>query len=393
MEKTLKVNIEVQVLCIDKSQFRGIPYYALELLKKLVERGRNEYSVSFFDYKKERGNRKFIEEHLSDIWDQIEVFECNDFDYRNFIEGQRQNNSSLYDKLSYEEMIGCDADVYFFPDVTRMPWNVPKGKTVVTAHDVIPLLENVNNNLSADFKKRFRNAIEFLACRKDIIVVTDSESSKNDLNLVGRIDDSRIKTIPISYSTNAIYPEENRSIATKYKIKSPFIYYAGALAPHKGVQVLIEAFSGLRNTNVSLVLSGGEVPELDINSCISDSSAANRIIRTGYVSDVEKRILMSMADIFVFPSYYEGFGLPVLEAMACGTSVITTNISSLPEVGGDAVLYVEPNDVGALTETIDRLLGSESLRAEYASRGLARAKQFSWDKTAELTEQVYTKFV
>lgn len=116
-------------------------------------------------------------------------------------------------------------------------------------------------------------------------------------------------------------------------------------------------------------------------------------ILTGHVSEIDKRDLMANADIFLFPSLYEGFGLPILEAMASGTPVITTNVSSMPEVGGDAALYIEPGNVEQLVEYIDFLLMNKVQCENLILKGLERCKEFSWDRTAELTEMIYEKFL
>ena len=110
---------------------------------------------------------------------------------------------------------------------------------------------------------------------------------------------------------------------------------------------------------------------------------------TGYVSEQQKRVLLSCAEIFVFPSEYEGYGLPILEAMSCGTPVITCDVSSIPEVGGNAVLYVSPHNYEALAERIIYALENCNIRHEMREKGLIRCQQFTWDKTAKDTESIY----
>ena len=122
---------------------------------------------------------------------------------------------------------------------------------------------------------------------------------------------------------------------------------------------------------------------------ISSSSSSSRIIMCGYVTNEQKRALMSGALVFVFPSLYDGFGLPVLEAMACGCPVITSNASSLPEVAGDAGILVNPLDIEQIASEIERVINSDSLRAELRKKGFEQSKLFSWDKTAEKTEEIY----
>ena len=384
----MRVNVDVQVLCCDQTEYRGIQYYTIDLIKALVDRGKNEYSVSFFVYDKERGNRNYVENALSDVLNKIKINECNTFDYRKVINGLRKNDASEYDGISYEKYVGVDADLFYFPDGTRLPWNVPIGKTVVTIHDVIPLLGEELNGLTEDFILRFRNSMNYIASRKDIAIVTDSISSKNDLVRVVGVDENRIRVIYASFSKDKFYPDKNMDVLLKYDIDSPYVLYLGALAPHKGVDTLIKA-ADLINSDVKIVLAGGKTPEYDVETAIANSDHKDRFILTGFVSEEEKRVLYSNTEVFVFPSSYEGFGLPVLEAMACGAPVITSDVSSLPEVGGEAAIYIKPRDSENLAREIDRIVLNPVVRDNLSRRGQEHVRSFSWNMMAEQTERVF----
>jgi len=169
----------------------------------------------------------------------------------------------------------------------------------------------------------------------------------------------------------------------------------GTLQPRKNFERLIEAHARLRaSSKIDLVIAGGpgwmyegifrRVEELELQGVVHFP---------GYVADEDLPALYSEADVFVFPSLYEGFGLPPLEAMACGTPVVTSNVSSLPEVVGDAALVVDPRDVGALAKAMEQVLGDASLRGAMVQRGLVQAQQFTWSRAAEQLLRVYQEVV
>jgi alpha-1,3-rhamnosyl/mannosyltransferase len=174
-----------------------------------------------------------------------------------------------------------------------------------------------------------------------------------------------------------------------------YILYLGTLEPRKNISALLEAYSFLpKKTQASfpLILAGGKGWLMDnLEDEIRRLDIASRTVLTGYVPRKDLPALYSGAAVFVYPSLYEGFGLPPLEAMACGTPVITSNVSSFPEVVGDAGIMVDPYDVKRLRDEIERVLEDSSLRASLGSRGLARAKQFTWENCARQTLDVYKR--
>jgi glycosyltransferase involved in cell wall biosynthesis len=155
---------------------------------------------------------------------------------------------------------------------------------------------------------------------------------------------------------------------------------------------IIEAYSELIDQKRPLVIAGGKGwLESDLDQRIKQCGIKDRVKFLGYVSDEELSVLYSSCFAFIYPSYYEGFGLPVLEAMSCGAAVITSNTSSLPEVGGDAVLYIDPRSKKSLVEAMKGLLDNPSLIPELRMKSKERAKIFSWDKAAEPVLKIYEK--
>jgi glycosyltransferase involved in cell wall biosynthesis len=171
-----------------------------------------------------------------------------------------------------------------------------------------------------------------------------------------------------------------------------FVLFVGTLEPRKNLVRLVEAFARIRDSRVGLVLAGGKGWLYDdLFARVEALGLDEEIVFPGYVMNDELPLWYNAATVFGYPSVYEGFGLPVLEAQACGTPVLTSNISSLPEAAGDGALMVDPYDVEALAAGLDRLLEDERLRYELRERGLAHARQFSWPHTARETACVYRR--
>jgi glycosyltransferase involved in cell wall biosynthesis len=178
----------------------------------------------------------------------------------------------------------------------------------------------------------------------------------------------------------------------KQGITGRFILHVGTLQPRKNVPVLLEAFSLSRAKGTVLVLAGAKGWQYDeIFAMTKDLGLERRVHFTGYVADQELPLWYNAADALVFPSIYEGFGMPVLEAMACGTPVIAARTSSIPEAGGEAALYFEPQDAAALARHIDSVLDDDRLAKHMQQSGLEQAEKFSWEQAGIETSQVYAR--
>ena len=170
--------------------------------------------------------------------------------------------------------------------------------------------------------------------------------------------------------------------------------YLAAIDPRKGVEEILVAYESIKkkyNDEILLVMAGA--PWIVYEERYKDlvNQTPDEVIWTGFVSEREKRVLMSSAELYLFPSEYEGFGLPVIEAMACGCPVITSDCTSLPEVGGDAALYVKNINAEEIAEKMEILLEDEALRKQCIKKGLYRTDEFTWDRTARLTEEAYER--
>jgi glycosyltransferase involved in cell wall biosynthesis len=228
-------------------------------------------------------------------------------------------------------------------------------------------------------------------------VTTLSEYSRQDAIRLLELPPEKVKTVYAGvdlarFNTEAPRQEVERARA-RYGIRPPSLLFLGNLNPKKNVKTLIEALGRLRKdgqTRYQLILAGKPTAHRDaLEAAIRRHGLGAQARFTGFVPDEDLPLLYRAVDALAFPSLFEGFGLPVLEAMACGTPVVASNTSSIPEVAGDAALLVDPLDAGALAEAVRRLLEDAGLRRELIARGLRRAQRFSWEEAARRVLDVY----
>jgi glycosyltransferase involved in cell wall biosynthesis len=250
--------------------------------------------------------------------------------------------------------------------------DVKSRRTVSTFHDLFVMTGDYS---SPDFRTRFTAQAREAAERSDLIIAVSNFTASQVEQLL-RVERSRIRVVHHGVHASAA--------GTK---KENLVLSVGAIQRRKNIARLVKAFETLP-ADWRLALAGapdgyGAAEEL---RAMEESSARSRIDVPGYVSSAQLESLYSRASIFAFPSLDEGFGMPILDAMAHGVPVITSNCSAMPEIAGDAALLVDPLNIG---DALLRLAGDESLRAELSRRGLARIKQFSWDAAVEKTWAVY----
>jgi glycosyltransferase involved in cell wall biosynthesis len=217
-------------------------------------------------------------------------------------------------------------------------------------------------------------------------VIAISQHTKKDLIWAYNLNPEKIAVTYLGYDLSLFKPTRKPSVLKKYGISEPYFLFLGSLRPSKNIEGLIHAFV-LGNFTQNLVISGKKGWMYDhIFSLVSTLKISNRVVFTGYVDEDEVPVLMTHADGFAMPSFYEGFGIPVLEAMACGTPVVISNVSSLPEVAGSAGIYVDPLKPASIQSGLLKAIGSE--RQSYIKSGLAQVKKFSWETCARQTLSV-----
>jgi len=219
-------------------------------------------------------------------------------------------------------------------------------------------------------------------------IITISKSSKNDIiKAYGVLEDKISVVYPgIKIGKDSKSEMRTSTLKEKFGIDEDFILFVGTLQPRKNIEKLIEAFSMLKNKNIILVVVGKKGWMFEkIMSAPQKFGVSDRVKFLHSVTDEELPIFYKNAMCFVLPSLYEGFGLPVLEAMQYGCPVLTSNVSSLPEAGGDAAIYFDPQSVEDMAEKINRVVSSQKTREEMVKKGLEQIKKFSWEKSAEKT--------
>jgi len=227
------------------------------------------------------------------------------------------------------------------------------------------------------------------AVRKAQKILTVSQFSRNEIiNFLGVSPEKMIVTYNGIDSAFKVIDKHDalEDVRRRYRLPAEFVLYVGNRKPHKNVEQLMAAFSRVR-TDYSLVLTGEA--DRQLGGLAEDMGLTGRVVFAGDVAEDDLPVLYNLAGLFVFPSLYEGFGLPPLEAMACGTPVVTSNRSSLPEVAGEAAVLVDPYSAEELTAAIERVLQDESLYSQMREKGLVQAAKFSWEDTARQTLEVY----
>jgi glycosyltransferase involved in cell wall biosynthesis len=284
------------------------------------------------------------------------------------------------------------------PDVFHAPHYVlpvlTGGRAVVTIHDCIHLMfpQYLPNRAAHAYA---RSSI-WAATRKASRILTVSETSKRDILRFFDVPADRIAVIH-----NAIddrfreQPPESEMVRVRerYQLHGTFVLYAGNVKPHKNLERLIEAFHLVRQSgldDLKLVIIGDEVSKYaELRRAVHRHNLHKYVRFLGYMPDETLAVLYRLTGVFVFPSLYEGFGLPPLEAMASGAPVVTSNVSSLPEVAGDAAILVDPYDPPSIADGIRRVLTEPELRDDLRTRGLRRADEFSWERSIRRVRQIY----
>jgi glycosyltransferase involved in cell wall biosynthesis len=307
----------------------------------------------------------------------------------------RSGNYSLGEQFSIPLLLRRErVDVFHAPHYVLPP--LVGCPSVVTIHDCIHLMfpQYLPNRLAAAYAR----ALMWNATHRSAHVLTVSEASKRDILRFFPIPPERI-----TVAHNAIdadvgrlsTDEEIRRVRERFQLHAPFVLYVGNIKPHKNVERLIEAFALVRTgplADVKLLIIGDEISKYPtLRRAVHQCKLHKHVRFLGFVDDRTLSALYRLATVFAFPSLYEGFGLPPLEAMASGTPVVTSNVSSLPEVVDDAAILVDPYDVAGIAHGIRRVLLDETLRADMRARGLARAAEYSWTRSVATIHRIYTE--
>lgn len=266
------------------------------------------------------------------------------------------------------------------------------GRRVVTFHDLTFFLFPQLHTLP---KRYFFRLFIHLSRRRATAIIADSESTRQDAIRLAKVPPGKIRAILLGVTPD-FHPENDpallRAVRQKYSLPERFLLFVGLLEPRKNLPALLQAFASLppQQPEVRLVIVGRQGWMYDQTlRLVQELGIADKVHFTGYVDQPDLPRVYNLAQMAVYPSTYEGFGFPVLEAMACGTPVITTDVSSMPEITGEAGVLVPPGNIPALAQAIQRLLSDPLERQHRAALGIARAANFTWERTAIQTLAVY----
>lgn len=304
-----------------------------------------------------------------------------------------------------EEKLPDDVDLTHYPYFEPFFLTLPvfsKNKKVVTVHDLIPLV--FPDHFKPGLKGWLKWQIQKLALGNANAIITDSESSKKDIIKHIGINPTKIKVVYLAAGEEFKMINDKglmiKEIRRKYKLPERFALYVGDATWNKNLPRLIEAASRI---NVPLVMAGKALVDKEIdaqNPWNKDlirvqklAEESRNIFRLGFVSSEELVALYNAATLFVMPSLYEGFGLPILEAMSCGCPVVTSKEGSIPEIAADAVFSVDAYNADSIAKGIKEVFDNKSLQVNLSSRGIKQAGKFNWKKTAKETMAVYKKLL
>jgi glycosyltransferase involved in cell wall biosynthesis len=283
-----------------------------------------------------------------------------------------------------------DIDIYFSPcNIAPMFISTPKVTMLFDVHWI--LFPQLFNRAKMTYLKRaIRSTV-----KGSQRILTISNNSKKDIVKIFGVQEDKVKVTYLGVDPAfkvEVDKERVEGVLSKYEIEGKFVLSVCQLHKRKNLLRLLLAFSHLKDSNKirhTLVLAGGPGDGTNEIEYFLTSTRRKDILVTGCIPDEDIRFLYNAADLFVYPSLYEGFGLPVIEAMACGTPVVTSNVSSLPEVAGDAAILVNPYSVEDIADAIYRVISDKELKEDLTAKGLKRAAEFSWEKAARETLKVF----
>jgi len=382
----MRIGIDARaILNPEKSAPSGVAHYVWHLVKNILEIDKKNQYVLFFDFKvRDKDVKKFTQPNV-----KIKFFPFSD--YKKYMPG------------AYSEILGLATYAREKLDVLHITsplYRVPaayRRKVVTTFYDFAPYrVPDLFPRLST---VKIKTLYKFMAKKSDRIIAVSHSTKKDARELLGYPEkniavvyngiDKRFFDPALAGSTPA------EKIKKDYKISGKYILFLGTLEPRKNLTRVLEGFAKFKNSfqkkfDYQLVVAGKrgwlfkeyfqQAEDLGINS---------DVIFTGYVGGDELKPLYTFAEFFVMPSLYEGFGQTIVEAMACGTPCLVSKVSSIPEIAGDAALYVNPYDTEGIGKAMEKLAGDKNLREKLSAAGREQAKKFSWEKCAKETLEVY----
>lgn len=402
MSSVLTIGIDIRVLA--RGTRTGIEEYVLNLLPRLLAldlpTGRQAETIKYKLF-----YNAFKKVKLDYPWLKLPNVELCEFKIPNRV---LDFFSQAFKYPKIDKFLG-DLDIFFSPHF--LPISLPKNcKRVITFHDLS--FEHHSQFFSPSRKLwHFLTFPKQQAEKADKILV-DSESTKEDLIKIYKVNPEKVKVIYLGISSDFKPIKKSSSrfneVGKKYGLPEKFILYFGTIEPRKNLISVIRAFERLKKKSIwkdvdsaviktedifydlKLVIAGARGwLYKDIIKVAKNSKYSKDIIFTGLISDKDKPFLYNLAKAFVYPSFFEGFGFPPLEAMACGVPTIVSNASSLPEVVGSGAIMIDPYNIDELSYAIRKILEDKELRENLIQKGFEQVKKFNWDKTAQRVLEIF----
>ncbi len=369
----MRIAIDIRPLL--EPQRAGVSLYALNLVNRLAERGAHDYLLfcnsSRLPFPPDAPPESANASRFFSRWPNRALNAC----------------FAGFGRPRIDRVVG-GADLVYLPNLNFAAAGCPMA---VTVHDLS--FRRYPEFFSAKQRLWHRLVGAERLLNKARTVIAVSRHTKDDIAETYGIDTDRIGVVTpaVSDDYGPATSAQKDAVRRKYGLPERFLLYLGTLEPRKNIEGLIRAF-GMAGSDIDLVIAGGKGWMYDrIFRSAKASAKKGHIHFTGYVEETDKPALYSAADAFVYPSFYEGFGMPALEAMACGTPVIASQTSSLGEVVAEAGLLVNPSDPEEMAYAIDSLMTDEKLRSRLAEAGHRRAADYSWDRSAADLEEIFSK--
>ena len=371
----MRIGIDTSA-CVGKTG--GIGVYVTNLIKELSKIDEHNHYVLLYTYFREKiKNSRDLLLNANFTWKGYRI--------------PRRIMSKLCLKFGFPtvEMLAGKMDI--FHSTSHFFWPQKKGRKLATVHDLV--IFKMPHLFPPQMRKFYKESISRIISNADLICA-DSRHTKADIIEIFKVPENKIKVVYGGVDQCFKHLEIDRPWEHEsFGINKPFILFVGVIEPRKNLEALVEAYESLCRAgridhHLLIVGKKGWLFEPIIHK-ISHSEFRRQIFLLDHVELTDLVLLYNAAELFVYPSLYEGFGLPVLEAMACGTPVVTSNVSSLPEVAGDAAWYVDPLSVKSIAQGIETMLSNHQLREDRSRKGLERSRLFSWRNTATQILELY----
>jgi glycosyltransferase involved in cell wall biosynthesis len=370
-ENLLNIGINARFI---QTKISGIGKYVLQLMRHIPTFGNNHYY--FYEYGHVPIERPIKGDNIHYVIPKVYT--------------KNRTLRIFWEQMLFSRQVKKDKIKIFHGPSFMLPVFKP-CKSVITVHDLtfVHYPQGFNFSTRLYYKLFFRRSLE----NADMIIA-DSEATKKDLMQIYNIPVNKIQTIYLGVDEifkNVTDKKKIKEVKRKYSLPEKYFLFVGLLSPRKNVRRALKAFAQLHTEHKFVIVGNKGWLYEPIFKLIEDLNLKERVIFTKYADSEDLPAIYSCAEALIFPSLYEGFGLPIVEAMACGCPVITSNISSMPEVAGDAAILINPYNVEEIKNAMNTIMINKKVRMDLIKKGYENIKRFSWQKMAEKTVKVYER--